>query len=172
MNGDQQNTPGDAGEGFWRFSLAFYARPGVAAALLALQDSAGCNVNLILFALWLGAVRGEPLDAAGLAAAKAVIGPLDARVIAPLRRLRRRLKGSADGDVESVRRRIAALEIGAERQAQYRLAGCRAATVDAAPAGDRLAAAMANLASCLGDADRSAEADLLRRTLAAMMRRG
>ena len=41
-------------EALWRFSLAFYARPGVAEALIALQDRAGLDVNLMLFALWLG----------------------------------------------------------------------------------------------------------------------
>ncbi|HKS89918.1 MAG TPA: TIGR02444 family protein, partial [Stellaceae bacterium] len=61
----------DAGEAFWRFSLALYARPGVAEALIALQDRAGRDVNLMLFALWFGAVRGRRLDAARLAAAAA-----------------------------------------------------------------------------------------------------
>ena len=41
-------------EAFWRFSLAFYERPGVADALIALQDCDGFDVNLVLFALWLG----------------------------------------------------------------------------------------------------------------------
>src|SRR5947208_14107979 len=47
-----------AGEAFWRFSLALYARPGVADALIATQDRTARDVNLILFALWLGASRG------------------------------------------------------------------------------------------------------------------
>ncbi len=38
---------------FWRFSLRFYSRPGVAAACLALQDEAGADVNLMLFLLFL-----------------------------------------------------------------------------------------------------------------------
>ena len=41
-------------EALWRFSLAFYARPGVSEALIGLQDRAGLDVNLVLFALWLG----------------------------------------------------------------------------------------------------------------------
>ena len=41
-------------EALWRFSLTFYARPGVSEALIALQDRAGFDVNLMLFALWLG----------------------------------------------------------------------------------------------------------------------
>ena len=37
-----------AGEAFWRFSLALYARPDVAEALIGLQDRAGLDVDLIL----------------------------------------------------------------------------------------------------------------------------
>ena len=168
----RHGAAGNAGEAFWRFSLALYARPGVAAALLALQDRAGRNVNQILFALWLGAVHGERLDSAGLAAAQAVIDPLDGEIVAPLRRLRRRLKGAAERDIEPLRRRVGALEIDAERRMQYRLAHRRAGMAGAVPGGDRLAAAAANLALYLGDEDRSAEAELIRRSLAAMMRRG
>lgn len=39
---------------FWQFSLNRYARRGVAAACLALQDRAEIDVNLLLFAFWLG----------------------------------------------------------------------------------------------------------------------
>ena len=38
---------------FWRFSLRFYSRPGVASACLALQDEAGADVNVMLFLLFL-----------------------------------------------------------------------------------------------------------------------
>jgi len=48
-----------AGGAFWRFSLDAYGRPGVAAACLDLQDRHGCDVNLILYALWLGRAGGE-----------------------------------------------------------------------------------------------------------------
>src|SRR5690242_16853859 len=111
-----------AGEAFWRFSLAFYARPGVAAALIALQDRAGGNINLMLFALWLGAVRGVRLGAAALAAAEAAIAPLDTGLVAPLRRLRRCFKDAEGRDVEALRRRLAGLELAAERRVQRQLA--------------------------------------------------
>ncbi|HEX6103216.1 MAG TPA: TIGR02444 family protein, partial [Alphaproteobacteria bacterium] len=39
---------------FWSFSVALYGRPGVAPACLALQDRFGCDVNLLLFAIWAG----------------------------------------------------------------------------------------------------------------------
>ena len=37
---------------FWSFSTEFYGRTGVAPACLVLQDRFGCDVNLLLFALW------------------------------------------------------------------------------------------------------------------------
>src|SRR5438105_8202307 len=96
-----------AGEAFWRFSLAFYARPGVAQALIALQDRSGRDVNLALFGLWLGVVRGAWLDAAGLTAAEAAIAPISAAVVTPLRRRRRQLRAVADPDLQVLRQRIA-----------------------------------------------------------------
>src|SRR3954471_22303523 len=107
----------DAGEAFWRFSLAFYARPGVAEALIALQDRAGCDVNLMLFALWRGMAHGHRLDGGELSAAEAAIALLRRDVIEPLRRLRRGLKADSDPDVQALRRRIGALELAAERRA-------------------------------------------------------
>ena len=169
MTRRQNGTCDAAGEAFWRFSLALYARPGVAPALIALQDRAGCNVNLILFALWRGATRGERLDAAGLAGAAAVVAPLDA-VVVPLRALRRQLKFVPDHDTQALRRGVAGIEIAAERAEQRRLAASLGSPPRGAPETDRRAAAAANLALCLGAADGSAEAGLLRRSLAALMR--
>jgi uncharacterized protein (TIGR02444 family) len=155
-------------EGFWRFSLAFYARPQVAEALIALQDRAGHNANLILFGLWAGACEGARLDSSAVAAARAAIEPLDRAIVAPLRTLRRRLKADPDIDVQALRRRIAALELAAERRVQYRLA---ANLRYGDPADGRLAAAQANLALILGAAE-SAEAAALAAALAAFLARG
>src|SRR6266446_6977864 len=54
----------------WHFSCAFYAQPGVSEALLALQDRAGLDVNLILFALWRGACGQGCLSHAQVMAAE------------------------------------------------------------------------------------------------------
>src|SRR5215212_8897734 len=94
------------GEAFWRFSLALYARPGVAKALIALQDRSGRDVNRMLFALWAGAVRGLALDAQALAAAEAAIAGLRRETVEPLRALRRRLKTDPDLDLGDLRRKI------------------------------------------------------------------
>ena len=168
----QNDTVSNEGEGFWRFSLALYARPGVAEALLALQDGAGRNVNLLLFALWLGAVLGRRLDAPGLAAAEQALVPLEDAVGAPLRALRRQLRSAGAADAQALRRRIAALEIAAERHVQRRLVAASTAAPRGGPATDRLVAATANLALCLGGAVRPAESTVLHRALAALMRRG
>jgi uncharacterized protein (TIGR02444 family) len=160
-----------AGEAFWRFSLALYARPGVAAALIAIQDRAARDVNLILFGLWLGASRGCLLTASELAGAEAATAPIAGAAVAPLRRLRRRLKAAADADLAALRRRVAALEIAAERRVQYRLAAYFSGISGARPEGDRFAAAEANLALYLGGEARSPEAGVLCQALASLIRR-
>lgn len=159
-----------AGEALWRFSLALYARPGVADALIGLQDLGGRDVNLILFALWLGATRAREIDAAGLAAAASAIAPLNA-VVAELRERRRRLKAATEIDLQALRRRLLALELAAERRVQYRLAASRANRTSPGRR-DPLGAAEANLARCLGGDAGSAEARVLRAALAGLMHRG
>jgi uncharacterized protein (TIGR02444 family) len=159
------------GEAFWRFSLALYARPGVADALVALQDRAGSEVNLVLFGLWLGVSRGHRLSAAELSAAEAAITPVNEAVVLSLRQLRRQLKPATDPGIQALRRRIAGLELGAERCVQYRLAASLPGEPRAAPEGGRFAAAEANLSLSLGDEFASAEAAVLRQGLAALIRR-
>lgn len=159
-----------AGEAFWRFSLALYARPGVGDALIAIQDRAARDVNLVLWGLWLGASRGRLLAAAELALAEDAIAPLVGAGVAPLRRQRRQLKAAADPDLQALRRRIAGLEIAAERRVQYRLAAQSPGASAARTQGDRLAAAEANLALYLGGEAGSPEVRLLCRVLAELMR--
>lgn len=159
-----------AGEAFWRFSLALYARPGAAPALIALQDRAGRDANLILFALWLGATQGRETNAGALAQAAAETAPLSA-VAAQARALRRALKPAAEPALQALRRRVLGLELAAERRVQYRLAaGHPEPQRRGAGAAERLAAAEANLALYLGDEAASAEAGVLRRAVAALLR--
>jgi uncharacterized protein (TIGR02444 family) len=167
---ERGGQPEDAGEAFWRFSLALYARPGMAEALIALQDRAGLDVNLMLFALWAGAVRRVRLDAAALAAGEAAIGGLRGDVIKPLRALRRRLKADPDPDLRELRRKILAVELAAERRVQHRLAAMLDG-VDRTES-ERLATAEANLALYVGAETQSPEAALLRASLAAWTHRG
>jgi uncharacterized protein (TIGR02444 family) len=160
-----------AGEALWRFSLALYARPGVADALILIQDRAGSDVNMVLFGLWLGVTEGRLLGAAGLQAAEAAVASINQSGVTPLRRLRRQLKQARDPALQALRRRIAGLEIAAERQVLHRLAANLPRAAHAAPEGGRIVAAEANLALILGDLAGSPEAGAIRWALAALIRR-
>jgi uncharacterized protein (TIGR02444 family) len=157
-----------AGAAFWRFSLAFYALPGVADALIALQDRGGFDVNLILYCLWLGHRGHGRLDGAELAAAERAIDSLRTGIIAPLRQLRRRLEPPLEADIRRLREAIKELELAAERAVQERLAVRAGAAHPAADATKRLTDGQANLALYIGaEAAQAAEAALIRRAFAA-----
>ena len=153
-------------DSLWRFSLAFYERPGVADALIPLQDRDGFDVNLVLFALWLGISGRGTLGGDALAAAERVAGTLQSEIVEPLRRLRRKLRHHPDGDVQRLRAGVEALEIAGEKLVQERLArlaGNRFAKT--CPEGWR-AAAHANLALYLGgEGVRSKEAAFIEQAL-------
>ncbi len=109
---------------FWRFSLRFYALPGVAPACLALQDEAQVDVNLLLFLLFL-ADGGRAVTREDVARLDAGIAPWRTEVVEPLRALRRRLK-TGIGDVppaqsEGLRTMVKKVELEAERLEQGRL---------------------------------------------------
>jgi uncharacterized protein (TIGR02444 family) len=114
-----------APDSFWTFTLALYGRPGVAPALIGLQDRLGLDVNMLLYCCWIGSA-GCALTVAELAAVEAAVEPWQADVVRPLRSLRRRLKGGfgafpADS-VETYRKRLNELEIEGERIAQEAMA--------------------------------------------------
>ncbi len=158
-------------DSFWRFSLSIYARPGVAEALIALQDRDGCDVNMVLFALWSGAVGRRRLGPEDVAAARTAIAGLAADIVAPLRRLRRTLRPAPDADFQEMRQRVLGLELVAERAVQRRLATTLVARDVAVAAGDRRAVADANLVACVGaEAAASLEAERLRTAVAELTR--
>jgi uncharacterized protein (TIGR02444 family) len=153
-------------EAFWRFSLAFYACPGVAPALLGLQDRDGLDVNLMLFGLWIGISGRGSLDCGALVAAKRVAGKMGAEIVEPLRALRRKLKDHPDEDVRRLRERVKALELDGEKLVQRRLGSLVGPALGDTPAECRLAAALANLSLYLGpDKASSAEAIAIRDAL-------
>ena len=127
-------APGDGS--FWAFTLALYGKPGVAAALIGLQDRLGLDVNMLLFCSWAGA-NLRLLSRDDLKAVEAVAEPWQSEVVRPLRALRRRLKGGfapmpADR-VESYRKRVNELEIEGEHIVQN--------AMGAQPRGERQAGA-------------------------------
>jgi len=106
---------------FWAFTLALYGKPGVAPALIGLQDRLGLDVNMLLYCCWAGA-DGRCLSREDLKAVETVAEPWQSEVVRPLRSLRRRLKGGfgampADR-VETFRKRVNELEIEGEHMAQ------------------------------------------------------
>lgn len=126
------DTPEDS---LWRFSLAVYARPRVDRTCVDLQDRLGLDVNLVLLVLWAGAVCGARLTAAEAGRLADEAAAWHRPVVAPLRGVRRHLKGIAGA--EALRQKIKAIELESERLEQVRLArssGLRPGTVDWAAA--------------------------------------
>jgi len=109
---------------FWRFSLAFYSRPGVADACIALQDECGADVNVALYLLFL-ALDGRVIGAADMTRIVAIAAPWNDAVVLPLRSVRRRMKGGVAGlpapHTEALRTEVKRIELQAERLLQESL---------------------------------------------------
>lgn len=107
---------------FWDFSLVVYGMPGVADACLRLQDEAGLDVNLVLFACWVAGAREAPLTDAEMGGVIDLTRDWRERVVVPLRQIRRALKGGSDGlprdAVESFRNEIKSIELASEQRQQ------------------------------------------------------
>jgi uncharacterized protein (TIGR02444 family) len=121
---------------FWDFSLALYRRPGVAEACLRLQDDAGVDVNLLLYFCWLATVRGTALDDSEIGKAVEGTDAWRARVVRPLREIRRSMKGGVEGmapeSAESLRSEVKRIELQSERLQQdllFRMAGSGARAI-------------------------------------------
>lgn len=113
---------------FWRFSVKFYAVPGVADACIALQDQAKVDVNILFFLLW-NATEKRALNAENVAEVERTIGGWREMAVVPIRNVRRALKSPppvmAPDVAEGFRTRIKAVELEAERlqqEALYELA--------------------------------------------------
>ena len=102
---------------FWRYSLARYRDPAVAAACLALQDRWGADVNVLLYCCWIGQ-RGRALNKRALRAVDTAVRTLQIEVIRPLRQARRTLRQPPDGVprawARQLKNRIAAVELDLE----------------------------------------------------------
>lgn len=108
---------------FWDFSLALYARPGVADACLRLQDGLGLDVNLLLFACWTAAAGKRRPSREGWRRLVDETETWRARVVEPLRRVRRVLKDAAANPWSvGLRERVKALELDAEHAEQLMIA--------------------------------------------------
>ncbi|WP_078739716.1 TIGR02444 family protein [Pseudomonas fluorescens] len=105
----------------WSFALSTYARPGVEAACLRLQEQ-GADVCLLLCGAWLEQ-RGVALTAERVEALEQIAGPWQLQVVWPLRQVRIQWREMAQQDEQlaGLRERVKALELEAERQLLARL---------------------------------------------------
>lgn len=103
---------------FKRFALQLYRRAGVADACLDLQNRHNLDVNVVLFAAFVGAARRQTLTIDDLDLARRRVDAWHHEVVRPLRAVRQRLKtGPSPAPNEAtggVRRKLAQLEIEAE----------------------------------------------------------
>ena len=133
-------------DGLWPWILDVYARPGVAEACLELQDTAGQNVPLLLWAGWT-ASTGRRLDQDTREAASDTARAWEDTAVAPLRAVRRALKvrvvDMEDDDREAVRAQVKAVELDAERRL---LLALEALTPDGSGAGIAVIDALAAVA--------------------------
>ena len=99
----------------WDYSLAHYAREGVAEACLTLQDDCNLDVNLLLYGAWL-ASTDQRLDTEHLAGLERRIAQWRQEVVQPLRQLRRQWRDYEPA--RELRQQLAELELHAERMQQ------------------------------------------------------
>lgn len=83
MTAEFQDNP------LWDYSVSLYAKPGVADACIFLQEKYALDVNLLLFCVWLGASGRGALEANEIDGCLKRTGDWRARVIEPLRSIRR-----------------------------------------------------------------------------------
>lgn len=99
--------------------MALYARDGVPEACLHLQNRHDVDVPVVLFAAFVGAVRGQTLTAAGVEAARSRVDAWHHEVVRPLRAVRQRLKtgpAPAPDDITArLRSQVQRIEIDAEK---------------------------------------------------------
>jgi len=105
----------------WSFALSTYARPGVEAACLRLQEQ-GADVCLLLCGAWLEQ-RGVALEPERMRTLQQLARPWQAQVIEPLRQLRVQWRAMVQQDEQlaALREQVKALELDAERQLLTRL---------------------------------------------------
>jgi uncharacterized protein (TIGR02444 family) len=108
---------------FWKFSLAVYAAPSVAAECLVLQRALDIDVNILLFCAWLGSAK-KILNEEDFAMIDARVRSWQATVVQPLRTVRQEIKAMAaieNEAVQQMRKQIADVELRAEQVEQAML---------------------------------------------------
>lgn len=105
----------------WSFALSTYARPGVEAACLRLQEQ-GADVCLLLCGAWLEQ-RGVARLPERVVALQQLARPWRTDVVEPLREIRRQWRVIAQQDVQlaALREQLKTMELQAERTLLTRL---------------------------------------------------
>jgi uncharacterized protein (TIGR02444 family) len=101
----------------WDFVIELYAKPGISQACLELQDRLGVDVSFLLTVLFYAKQGGIDFSVDEIASLDRSISAWRNEIILPLRRLRRRVKGSdlLNSATEEFYRRIKADELLAEQ---------------------------------------------------------
>jgi uncharacterized protein (TIGR02444 family) len=140
----------------WAFSLTVYDGDGVADECLDLQERLNLDVNLLLFAAFVGAVEGVQLEKRDIAAASAAIAGWHGEIVRALRRARRALKpASTDaenplrGPSAALHAQVKAAELAAEKIEQAMLWQWSEACLAGRPRTQRHQVLAANLRSVL-----------------------
>lgn len=111
---------------YWPFSLKVYKTQSVAQSCLSLQDDIGVDANILLLSLLATYLKQRVLDDKEIALADGYISDWRQEVVAPLRKIRRRMKAGlvpvTSAHSESLRTTIKHIEIEAERIQQDVLA--------------------------------------------------
>lgn len=128
-------------DALWQFAVGFYARDGVAAACLTLQEELGVDVNILMLAIFAQLQRGACMSQRDVAAVDALVRDWRTEVVQPLRRLRTRLKSGPPpapcSTTERLRNRIKAAELDAERtQLQVMQGWLERSALHSSPAAD------------------------------------
>lgn len=98
---------------FWNFSLDVYRRPGVSKLCLDLQDNYGADVNMLLFACWLGHSGRGTVTVSAWRAMILRLTKWREKVIKPLRSVHHMLKDEHLAPV-AMKEQVFKCEIGAE----------------------------------------------------------
>ncbi|GAB5471792.1 MAG: hypothetical protein Kilf2KO_48220 [Rhodospirillales bacterium] len=103
---------------FWDFALALYRADGVQRACLDLQDSAGLDVNLLLYCCWAGQ-GGHVFSHNELRHLHTLSSSWQGGILRPMRQLRQRI--GKESDAEGCYAAAKSLELQLERLEQARL---------------------------------------------------
>ena len=109
-------------ESLWSFSLKIYKRPGVERACLTLQDSIGADINILMYCCWRGKMSNDEINDLLIQ-----FPSWQNEVVKGLRDVRRKIKHllstkyAPAQNIKELRRKVAALELEAEKIEQSML---------------------------------------------------